>query len=115
MEKKILQGVWLSLSRPDGALLAELSTDEIGSRIAAYDYVSKQLLEEYGRPANETGRCPTSGEAVNHYVRDPVHTLRCTRLWRDQSQTVEMDFSLVGNSLFLTVEYKSRSANSSGL
>lgn len=113
VKKKTLQRVWVNLSRKDETTLAELSTDEVAARVAAYDYVSKQLLEKYGRPVNETGRCPSHDEAVNHYLIEPLNTLKCTRLWRDHSQTIEMDFSLVGSSLFLTVEYKYRSAASS--
>jgi hypothetical protein len=108
---KTLQRVGLDFSRWDDAVLAKLSTDEIATRVVAYDYVSGQLLGKYGRPLNETGRCPTSDEVRTRYVRESLRILECTRLWRDEAQTVEMKFSLAGTSLALAVEYKSRAVN----
>jgi hypothetical protein len=116
LKKKTLQRVWLNLSHADEkATFGKLTTDEAASRLGAYEYVSKQLLEKYGRPVNETGSCPTSDEIINHFVREPLNTLKCGRLWREPAQTIGMDFSLVGDSLFLMVEYKSRSLTSSVL
>jgi hypothetical protein len=108
LKKKTLQRVWLNLSSRGETAFAGLTADEAASRVVAYEYVSRQLIERYGRPVNETERCPTGDEAINHFVREPLNTLRCWRLWREPSQTIEMDLNLVGDSLFLTVEYKSR-------
>lgn len=115
VKKKTLQGVWLDLYPEHDPAVHKLSTSEAGSRVVVYDYVAKQLLEKYGRPVNEAGRCPTRDEAIEHLVMRPLDTIKCTRLWREPSQTIEMKFSFVGVALFLTVEYKSRSTSPSEL
>ena len=111
--KKTLQRVSLDLSRYGD--LPEITADEQASRVSAYVYVSSQLLEKYGKPVNETGRCPIRDEAINYLVRKLPDMLTCSRLWSQPSQTIEMKFSLVGNSLFLSIFYKSRSGTPSEL
>jgi hypothetical protein len=116
LKKKTLERVFLNLSRKSGDdPLAEITPDERAARAVAYEYLSKQLIEKYGKPIDETGMCPTSDEMIDHFVKEPLNTLKCSRVWRQPSQTIRMDFSLVGNSLFLTIEYKSRSASRSEL
>jgi hypothetical protein len=103
---KTLQRVWLDFSRHDTDSSAELPLDDSSIRITTYGDISRSLLEKYGRPVNETGYCPTEDEMVEHFVHNSG-TIKCTRLWRQQHQTIEMDLSVPGRSLFLWIEYNS--------
>ena len=113
---KTLLSIWLDFSYEERTL-RELPVSDVVDRVLAYEYVSKQLLERYGRPLIETGRCPAVDEVRDHLNASPLNTikldtLKCDRLWKEPSQTLETNFSLVGNWLLLTVKYKAPSVAS---
>jgi hypothetical protein len=115
VKTKTLQRIWLDFSRYDKDTSAEVSQDESSTRITTYNYISRSLLEKYGRPVNATGYCPTEDELVEHFVRDSHGSIKCTRLWRAPHQTIGMELAVIGQSLFLQVEYKSTSGAGSEL
>lgn len=102
VEKKTLRAVGLNFSRTE-KLTGEVG--EMGSRVAAYGYVSSSLLKKYGKPVKETGRCPTQDEVLEHFIRQPFDTVKCARLWKEPQQTIEMRVDIIGSALFLTVAY----------
>jgi hypothetical protein len=108
IQKKTLRAVGLDLSRTE-----KFTGDapEMGPRAAGYDDVSKSLLQKYGKPVDEVGRCPTMEEVLDYFIRDhfnrgPLGTIKCSRLWREPQQTIEMKVDVIGSALFLTVSYK---------
>ena len=103
-----LESIYLNFSRYE----QQATTDEIATRIVAYDNIAQGLLEKYGTPANETGHCPTPSEISSYVVYGSKGTLKCVRLWKEQHQTIKMDCSFIGPKLFLSVEYKSSALNS---
>lgn len=107
VRQKTLERIWLDFSRYDEKSSGGPSDDESATRITTYGYISRSLLEKYGKPVNETGYCPTQDELVEHFVRDPLGSIRCTRLWKERYQTIGMELAVIGKSLFLHIEYKS--------
>ncbi len=103
-----LESIYLNFSRHE----QQATTDEIATRIVAYDNIADGLLEKYGTPANETGKCPTHSEISDYVIYGSRDTLKCVRLWKEKSQTIKMDFAFIGPALFLSVEYKSSAVNS---
>lgn len=115
VKTKTLQRIWLDFSRHDKDSSADSSQDETVTKITTYGYISQSLLEKYGRPVNATGYCPTQDELTEHFVRNPPVIIKCTRLWRESHQTIRMELSVPGKSLFLAIEYKSTSGAGSEL
>jgi len=95
--------VWLDFSRYEDS---RPNNDELAMRSITYGTVTDGVVGRYGKPVRITGSCPAKDDVLKRFVYTPNARLKCTALWKDDNQTIEMSVDFVGVALFLTIEYK---------
>jgi hypothetical protein len=104
------KGTLLRISLDFGSHEKNPSTNDKGLRAVAYSYISDQLTEKYGNPSSQNGHCfATRNEIFEKFVYDPDSIAKCSKMWRKDGQSIEMQADLIGYSLFLRVIYKANS------
>jgi hypothetical protein len=85
---------------------AQTGNDAIGSSLAAIDRLNKGLVEKYGKPVADQGRCDLSARMIV-YERNPSGIWTCDRMWRSDGQNINLLWVYEGGRLsWVRVRYK---------
>ena len=88
-------------------------TNDAAQRMTLIEVMRDPVAEKYGRPVSEVGSWPTHDALLNHFAyKKEGEQFKSDRIWKSEGQVITESLSVICESVFLSVQYKSESQSS---